>query len=32
MTYQAEREAVCQVGKLLYDRGYVAANDGNISV
>jgi L-fuculose-phosphate aldolase len=32
MQYQAEREAVCQVGKLLYDRGYVAANDGNISV
>ena len=32
MTYQAEREAICQVGKLLYDRGYVAANDGNISV
>jgi len=32
MQYQAEREAICQVGKLLYDRGYVAANDGNISV
>ena len=32
MTYQAEREAICRVGKLLYDRGYVAANDGNISV
>lgn len=32
MTFQEEREAVCQVGKLLYDRGYVAANDGNISV
>ena len=32
MTFQQEREAVCQVGKLLYDRGYVAANDGNISV
>lgn len=32
MTYQAEREAICQVGKLLYDRGYVAANDGNISL
>ncbi len=32
MMYQAEREAICQVGKLLYDRGYVAANDGNISV
>ena len=23
---------LCQVGKLLYDRGYVAANDGNLSV
>ena len=32
MTSQEEREAVCRVGKLLYDRGYVAANDGNISV
>ena len=32
MTFQEEREAVCRVGKLLYDRGYVAANDGHISV
>ena len=32
MTYQVEREAICRVGKLLYDRNYVAANDGNISV
>ena len=32
MTFQEEREAVCRVGKLLYERGYVAANDGNISV
>ena len=32
MTYQAERELICRIGKLLYDRGYVAANDGNISV
>ena len=23
---------ICQVGRLLYDRGYVASNDGNISV
>jgi len=23
---------ICQVGKLLYDRGYVAANDGNLSL
>lgn len=26
------RETICAVGRLLYDRGYVAANDGNISV
>ncbi len=32
MTFEQERKAICQVGKLLYDRGYVAANDGNISV
>ena len=30
--YQTEKELICQIGKLLYDRGYVAANDGNISV
>lgn len=28
----SKREAICKVGKLLYDRGYVASNDGNISV
>ena len=32
MTYRAERELLCQVGKLLYDRGYAAANDGNLSL
>ena len=32
MTYEAERALMCAVGKLLYDRGYVAANDGNLSV
>lgn len=26
------RQTICAVGKLLYDRGYVAANDGNLSV
>ena len=31
LTYQAQREVLCRVGKLLYDRGYVAANDGNLS-
>lgn len=30
-TFQVQREVLCQVGKLLYDRGYAAANDGNIS-
>ena len=32
MTYEAERTLMCAVGKLLYDRGYVAANDGNLSM
>ena len=32
MTYQTERELICRIGKLLYDRGHVAANDGNISL
>ncbi len=26
------KEELCLVGKLLYDRGYVVSNDGNISV
>lgn len=26
------KEEICTVGKLLYDRGYVVSNDGNISV
>ena len=32
MTYGTERALMCAVGKLLYDRGYVAANDGNLSM
>ena len=32
LTYQAERELLCEIGKRLYDRGYVAANDGNLSL
>ena len=32
MTYETERALMCAVGKLLYDRGYAAANDGNLSV
>ena len=26
------REEICHIGRLLHERGYVAANDGNISV
>jgi L-fuculose-phosphate aldolase len=26
------REAICEIGRRLWQRGYVAANDGNISV
>jgi L-fuculose-phosphate aldolase len=26
------RKAICEIGKRIYDRGYVAANDGNISL
>ena len=32
MTYETERALMCAVGKLLYDRGYAAANDGNLSM
>lgn len=34
-TYMSEFEAkkmICQIGKRMYDRNYVAANDGNISI
>ena len=30
-TFQAQRETLCRVGKLMYERGYAAANDGNLS-
>lgn len=30
--YEAVREEICAAGRLLYDRGYVVSNDGNISV
>jgi len=30
--YAPERRLICRIGRLLYDRGYVAANDGNISL
>ncbi|MBE6995697.1 MAG: class II aldolase/adducin family protein [Ruminococcaceae bacterium] len=32
LTYRAERELLCEIGKRMYDRGYVAANDGNLSL
>jgi L-fuculose-phosphate aldolase len=32
MDYMRERKAICEVGGLLYERGYVAGGDGNISV
>jgi L-fuculose-phosphate aldolase len=31
-TLQDFRQAIVQVGKMIYDKGWVAANDGNISV
>jgi L-fuculose-phosphate aldolase len=31
LSEQEARRAVLDVGKRIYDRGYVAANDGNIS-
>lgn len=30
--FQSIREDICRAGKLLYDRGYVVSNDGNLSV
>ena len=32
MDFYEERQEICRVGKLLYDRGYVVSNDGNISL
>lgn len=26
------KEEICQIGKLLFDKGFVVANDGNISI
>ena len=26
------KQEICEIGKLMYDRGYVVSNDGNISV
>ena len=31
LSEQEARRAILDVGKRIYDRGYVAANDGNIS-
>lgn len=30
--YESVREEICTVCRLLYDRGYVVSNDGNVSV
>jgi L-fuculose-phosphate aldolase len=32
MNEQCVREEICLVGRLLYERGYIAGHDGNISV
>jgi L-fuculose-phosphate aldolase len=32
MNERAAREFICEVGRRLYDRGFAAANDGNITV
>ena len=32
MTVEEIKQAICEVGHRLYDHGFVAANDGNISV
>ena len=32
MTEAEIKQQICDIGKRIYDRGMVAANDGNISV
>ena len=32
MEEAAAREAICEIGRRMYERGYIAANDGNISI
>ena len=32
MNYLKEKEAICDVGHRLWQLGFVAANDGNISI
>jgi L-fuculose-phosphate aldolase len=32
MNEQAARKLICEVGKLLYERSYVVASDGNVSI
>ena len=32
MTVEEIKKQICEVGQKLYDKGFVAANDGNISV
>ena len=32
MTYGTERELICRLGRRMWERGWVAANDGNLSL
>ncbi|PID29862.1 MAG: aldolase [Candidatus Cloacimonadota bacterium] len=32
MKYAEERKLICEIGKRMYERGFVASNDGNISL
>ena len=32
MTYQRERELICRLGRQMWQRGWVASNDGNLSL
>ncbi len=31
-TEREYREDICQIGRLVFQKGWVAANDGNISI
>ena len=32
MTEKEYREVICEIGRLVFQKGWVAANDGNISI
>ena len=32
MTYERERALICELGRRMWTRGWVAANDGNLSI